>query len=461
MAYVPPSITDAGLVIPSYSDILAALISHYQGIYGATVWLAPDVPDYQDLAIRSLVSADTNSAMQQVYLGFSLASAVGPQLDLLGVLIGTPRKVGTYSTVLLTITGNAGAVITSGQALDVIGNYWLLPQTVTIPSGGSITVSATAQNIGAVTAQPNTITIIATPTAGWTGVNNAAAATAGNPIEADSAYRARLMISQSLPSLSLPAGTAAGIAAVSGVTRSQVYENPTNATDSNGLPAHSIECVVEGGAPADIAQAIYNNRGIGCYTNGSTTVTVTDPNNGNFAMPIRFDILTYLQIFVSVSVHPISSAFNTSMLTAVQTAVINYLNGLGIGQPVVYGELFDAALTARPDPENPAFTVNAITYGAQAASTTGNTTAGSQTLAITGSVTGIASNQPVTGPGIQAGTTVAGISGSTVTLSLPATATGNGVTVVFYSPVAAFTTIAMPFNKAAQANTSQVQVVQV
>lgn len=47
MAYVAPYIDpNAGLVIPSYADILADLIAQFQGIYGNTVYLGVDSADY-------------------------------------------------------------------------------------------------------------------------------------------------------------------------------------------------------------------------------------------------------------------------------------------------------------------------------------------------------------------------------------------------------------------------------
>jgi uncharacterized phage protein gp47/JayE len=397
--------------------------------------------------------------MQMVYLGFNPLTAIGPQLDLLGILIGTPRKISSYSTALLTVTGSAGTVITSGVAQDVTGQYWSLPASVTIPGSGSIAVTATAQTIGNITANASTITTIATPTSGWTAVTNPSGAVAGQPVESDSQYRARLIISQSLPSETLLAGTAAAIAAVSGVTRSMVYENPTNVTDGNGNPPHSITCVVEGGSSAAIAQAIYNNRGIGCLTNGTTSVNVTDPNNGNLTMSISFDILGYLEIFVAISVHPLAG-FTSATALAIQAGLVNYLNNLGIGEAVVYSELYGAALSARSNPDQPTFSITAITDGYAAASTTA--TLNSTTTVVVAVSTGIANGQAVTGPGIPAGTTVSNISGApSIVLSASATITATLVPLTFFTLETPPTTIPVAFNKAAQSASINVQVTQV
>jgi hypothetical protein len=66
--------------------------------------------------------------------------------------------------------------------------------------------------------------------------------------------------------------------------------------------------------------------------------------------------------------------------------------------------------------------------------TTGNITATSNQLTTLGSVAGLVNGDYIFGTGIQAGTTIINISGSTITMSQPATLNGTGITVTFYSP---------------------------
>ncbi len=70
---------------------------------------------------------------------------------------------------------------------------------------------------------------------------------------------------------------------------------------------------------------------------------------------------------------------------------------------------------------------------ARAHTFTATTTNGSRTLTAISSATGLVVGQVVTGAGIQAGTTITGITGSTITLSRPATANGGGVTITALS----------------------------
>ena len=454
MSYTAPTISSVGLVVPQYGDIVGYLVDQYKAIFGSASYLGPDSSDYQDIGVRGMIASDNENLLQSVYYAQNPQTAIGASLDRIGRLIGTGRKVATHSTALVTLAGTPGAIITNGVAGDINGNLWNLPTPVTIPSGGTISVTVTAQAIGNITAEIGTITSISTPTLGWASVSNAAAATPGNAVESDAVYRARLLVSQATPSRTLVAGTAAAVAAVSGVTRSQVYENPTGDVDSNGLPAHSITCVVEGGDLSDIAQAIYDNRGIGARTNGTTTVSVTDPSNSGISLSIEFTALGYIYVYVTISVHGLTG-FTTATQQQIAADVTAYLNSLGIGQPVIYSELYGAALNARPNPDQPLFSIRALSDGAQAAQTTATLTSGSANIVVT-SASGIATGQVVVGTDIPANTTVSLISGSTITLSANATAGGTGVVVSFFP--AATSDIVIPFDHAAKGVAANVVV---
>jgi uncharacterized phage protein gp47/JayE len=442
MSYTPPTIGSSGLTIPNFNDILQYLITQYQAIYGASVYLGSDSPDYQDLAIRALQATDAAQCLQAVYNGFNPQLSIGAGLDLCGRIIGPAREAATYSTAQVTLSGTPGTVVTSGTVQDVNGNYWNVASPATIGSGGTVTVPATAQQIGNITANPGDISQIASPTSGWTSVTNGAAASPGAAIEPDSAYRARLLISQALPSSTLRAGTEAAIAELTGVTRSIVYENQYGYTTSYGIcntantdagspansnvmwvelgfpldasvvgqpvniagttytitgyvgagitglgeitlsaspgtqtgvsfyigdgiaigPAHSITAVVEGGAQSDIAQAIYNNRGMGPYTCGTTSVVVTDANNAGTTMTISFYVLAYTPIYVTLNVHRLGG-FTSAIQAAIQAAVVAYLNALGIGQTAVWSEMFGAAVSVNPNPNTPLFSVRSLYLG--------------------------------------------------------------------------------------------------
>ena len=378
-AYIAPFISPtAGLVIPSYASILADLISGYQAIYPQVVYLGTDTAKYQEISIFALKCYDCNLATQLAYNARSPLTAVGSDLDSIVKMNGLARLPASYSTAPETITGVAGTVITNGLITDTQGNVWALPLSVTIPSGGSVTVGITCQTAGSIQAATGAInTISGGATAGWTGATNPSPALPGLPVEANSQLRARQALSVAAPSLTRLASTISAIAAVSGVTRyatgtptpggpGSSIENPTGATDPWGNPPHSISMVVEGGADLDVATAIYQKRGLGVYTNpdstaGSMSVPVTDPNTGTITT-IGFQRPSYVPIYVTMVIHGLTG-YTSATLTAIQDAIITYLNDLQIGEEVTFSAFYAVASSVMPNLLTPQFSITSLYTG--------------------------------------------------------------------------------------------------
>ena len=382
MAYTPPFIDATGLNINTYPDILAWYISQFQAIYPQVVYIGTDTAIYQEISITALMDYDAELGMQFVYNNQSPLTAVGTGQDSLYKLNGIARKGASYSTAPELISGVAGTIITNGTVTDTSGNIWALPTSVTIPSGGSVIVAVTCTTPGAIQAGANTIT---TPsggtTAGWTGATNPSQASPGLPIEADSQFRARQSISVAAPSLTRLASTIAAIAAVPNVTRyatgtitapsgpGSSIENPTGATDSWGNPAHSISMVVEGGTDIDVATAIYGKRGLGPYTNpnatdnptGTRSITVYDPNT-NTPSVMGFQRPNYVPIYVTMQVHG-QNGYSSAVLTAIQSALVTYLNSLQIGETVNYSAISAVAQSVMPNILVPQFSITSYTTG--------------------------------------------------------------------------------------------------
>lgn len=361
MAYAPPTVGPAGLTVPTYQDIFLDQLGLFQIIYGSTVYIGIDSPDYQWISSFCLKLADVMSAIQLAYGSRSPLTAIGYGLDAIGKINDVTRKAASFSTCTLAVGGDIGAVLTNCRAKDVNGFIWDLPPTVTIPGSGTINVTAICETPGNINAIPGDINTKFTPTAGWNTVTNPGAAVPGLPVESDAQFRARQSLSVALPSSTRLEGTVAAIAGLPGVSRYNVVENPTNSTDGFGNPPHSITAVVEGGADATIAQAIYDNKSIGCFTNGTTTVPVSDPT-GSLTIPISFDRPTYRQIWVLLNIHPLTG-YTSATTDEIRQGVVDYENSLQIGQSAILSEYYGAALTARPNPDQPLFSIRGLWIG--------------------------------------------------------------------------------------------------
>ena len=338
LATLAAQITDTGISAPAYSDIYASLQASVKAIYGTDVYIDPDSQDGQLLAIVAKAQYDANAAAIATYNSLSPATSQGTALSNNVKLNGIARLVASNSTATVTLIGTVGTVITNGVVQDINGNNWNLPSSVTIPSGGSINVTATAVDAGAITAGVGEINKIQTPTLGWQSVTNAASASVGAPVETDAALRQRQTLAVALPSLTVLDGLLGAVKSISGVSEAVAYNNDTNATDANGLPAHSISLVVNGGSDAVVAATIFDKKSPGVATYGSTTVTVID--SGGNSNAVKFYRPTVVEIDVVVTVHPLTSGWTTTIATEIKNAIVSYINALSIGADVYRSNLF-------------------------------------------------------------------------------------------------------------------------
>jgi uncharacterized phage protein gp47/JayE len=335
-----PTISAAGITIPSYNDVLQSLVASMQQIYGSDIVVSPDSQDGQWLAVIAQAITDQNNAAVALYNSFSPVYAQGSQLSSLVKLNGLSRNVPTNSTAVGTVTGSVGISIVNGVVKDVNGNLWNLPAAVTIPISGSIVVTVTAQQPGSTPAQIGDISQIFNPQYGWTSFTNTSSATVGAPVESDATLRRRQAASTSLPALGILASIFAAIGNVPGVTRWQVYENATGAPDSNGVPAHSFCSVVEGGTTTAIAAAIVSRKPPGIQTFGTTTVNGKDAVNLPYA--INYSVLAYTQVFVNYVIQSLSG-YTAAVGTDSLNAIVAFINSLTIGESLYYTQLLAAA----------------------------------------------------------------------------------------------------------------------
>jgi uncharacterized phage protein gp47/JayE len=339
LATLAAQVDGNGISAPTFEDIFASLQTSFAQIYGSDAVLTADSQDGQLLAVFATAIHDCNQTAVAVFNAFSPSYAQGAGLSSIVKLNGLARLVPTKSTVNVTVSGDIGTVITNGVVGDGTNN-WDLPASVVIPSAGELVVTATAQQAGAVPAGVGAISKIVTPTMGWTGVTNLAAATPGAPLETDATLRRRQTLSSSLPAQSVVASIGASLASVPGVLSYVIYENDTNTTDANGVPAHSICAVVEGGDVNAIAAAIAFKKTPGTGTFGSTSIVVYDASG--VPSTIRFYVLTLVSIDITVNVTAISG-YVSSTTDKIRAALAQYVNTLGTGDDSYIGRLWGPA----------------------------------------------------------------------------------------------------------------------
>lgn len=343
---VPIPVIDAtGFHLPSFGDVLAAHKADYQAVYGQSVHLSdPADQDVEWISIEASGFMDCYNLAFSVYNSFSPATAQGTGLSSVVKTNGITRDVAGFSTATVTIIGQAGTVLT-GQTVGDGLNAWTLPSPIVIPLSGAIDVTATCIVPGAITAPPGSLSALLNPTRGLQSISNATAATPGAPVETDPVLRVRQTASTELPAVGIVDGICGAIVALPNVARARVYENDTNASDVNGIPGHSIAVVVDGGDIGAIAQVIADRK-LSSGTYGTSSAIVT---TGAAAIPrtIRFFRPTEPPITVTITLKALTG-FTTDVQAEIQTAVANFINGLGIGDGTLgaidIGRLYGPAL---------------------------------------------------------------------------------------------------------------------
>lgn len=360
------TVTASGISAPDYQTILSTITEYFQQIYGTDAYLEPDSKDGQIVALVALAVHDANNTAIQVYNSFSPSSGMTDALTRNVKINGIARKAATNSTVDVTLTGTAGTTITNGSVKDANGVIWNLPASVTIDVSGAVTVTATCANSGAVAAVAGSITKINTPTRGWTAVSNASAATVGSAVETDAQLRVRQAQSVAIPALTPFDAVDGAIANVTGVTRHKLYENDTGSVNSDGIPAHSIAAIVDGGNVTDIAQTIRGKKGQGVATFGSTTVTVPDKYDNPHA--ISFSRSTDVPIYVAITLK-VFTGYTTQIGEQIKQAIADYINSLTIGDDVLLSRIYSPANLGVVSGGNAKYyDINALTIGKSAGS---------------------------------------------------------------------------------------------
>lgn len=338
LSTLAPTVSSTGISSPAFTDILASLQASFQTIYGADVYLGNDTQDGQLLAIFAKAIFDSNQVAVAVYNQFNPSFAVGVGLSNLVRINGIARLIASNSQVDLLIGGTVGTIITNGIAADANGNLWALPASVTIPVGGQITATATCTEVGSIAANVGTVTLINTPVLGWSTATNTSAASLGASVEDDATLRLRQAQSVSLPALTVLAATVAAVEAITGVTEVAAYENDTGDVDSNGLPAHSISLVVNGGDATAIATAIMIKKTPGCFTYGSTVLPIVD--SVGVTHNIAFYVPTNYPIKIALTIKALAG-YTSATGTAIKQSLVDYINNtLRIGQPVFISRLY-------------------------------------------------------------------------------------------------------------------------
>lgn len=328
-----------GLTVKTYTESRNDLILGYQSIYGADINVDQNSPDGQQIGITTQIATDLREVLVRINNGFDPDLAEGRILDQRAAINNVIRQGGTYTITPIDIVVSQTVTLAGldddfndplgeGYTIsDDAGNEFILIDTQTL-TAGSHTVNFRAKNVGLVETTTGTIQNPVTIVLGVTSVNNPSSPIQiGSEEETDAELRTRRQRSVALASNGYLNGIRAALLNLDGVSEAAVFENFTNAVDADGIPAHGIWAIVEGGANSDIADVIYEKKSYGSNMKGDTTVTIDTPSGGVFVA--RFDRPSSEDLYVRFDIQKIktTAVFDTDAIKEYMVANIEYKIG--------------------------------------------------------------------------------------------------------------------------------------
>jgi uncharacterized phage protein gp47/JayE len=317
----------AGFTIKPFETIKSELEAAYRAELGASIDTTPESVLGQLIGIHAEREAELWELGLALWNSRQPDYAEGVSLDELAGLTGTVREPPRKSTVTATWYGSAGTSIPAGRVASVAGypdRRFVTLADATVGGGGSVAVAMESEDYGPIVANAGTLTVIETPVGGITSVTNALDAEVGADEETDAALRIRREEELRAQGEASIEAIRSELLQMEGVTSVTVFHNPTDATDADGIPPHAVEAMVQGGADADIREALFSSVAAGIATHGTESGTVTDEQGDThtveFTRPEELDIKVEVT-FEHTADYPLDGD------AQVKAAVVNFAEG--------------------------------------------------------------------------------------------------------------------------------------
>jgi len=207
-------------------------------------------------------------------------------------------------------------------------------------------VSAQADVTGEVVQPVDTVNQIATPVLGWVLATNFTEATGGRLIETDSELRNRMSTSKYDKASNILESLYSALKSVTGVTEVIIYENESNVTDVNGVPAKSFMCVIAGGDDQELVDTIWKNKPLGIlsYQSGATfpdDYTFEALDSQGYPHPIGLNRPTPKPIYISIDLETVAGVFPSDGIAQMKSAIVEYFKAnFGISDDILYSRVY-------------------------------------------------------------------------------------------------------------------------
>ncbi len=290
----------------------------------------------------------------------------------IAAISGTVPRAATASRILgVTLNIEPGEEVPAGSLASVAGRPDLVFSLDEAGENAGMAAADflgdfTCTQLGPIVVNANTLTVIDTPVSGWNTVNNLAAAVPGNLADTSLTLRERREAQLALRGGStidalradlLDSDSTPELVTVEAVI---VLENVGPAPDLNGLPPHSIECIIDDGPVPSVdndvlAQVIWEGgKATGIRAYGSETGIAKDAINND--QIVGFSRVTRLPIYIVATVTT-SDSFPVDGLEQVAAAWVARGGAYDVSEDVVALFVRAAAFEVAGVVDVPTFTI--------------------------------------------------------------------------------------------------------
>jgi hypothetical protein len=338
---------------PDYTQVYA-LLALAPGTYPASTW--DDSTGGTGALLTSTLLAGVSGATSQQFANVSEITPVSLEgtVDIANgnsyCLFTNPQTLPANALLVFASQPSevyfTSSAVTASTTVFLTTSYTGTTASATTATPGTIALMQATAIGPTPTVNDNTLTIITTPLAGWSYINNpplgsapnSSQAQAGEAEEQDAAYALR----QSQDVAGEGGCTAAACAAaLNELGAAQVppialvvtvLENTTNApltVDGYTLPPHTYAPIIGAGlntwptsaaGMAAIAAVVYANKPPGITSFGTTGVTVVDPLLG--PQLVSYTVPAPQPLYITVTVVPRAGVVFASLTSAIQSALV-------------------------------------------------------------------------------------------------------------------------------------------
>jgi uncharacterized phage protein gp47/JayE len=412
-----PTFGPNGFIAPLESAILAGILADYNAAFGGNLNLDQTTPQGQLAVSMAAVLGYANDLYLAYTNGVDPAFANGRMQDAIARIYFLERKPALPTTVQAVCSGLTGTIIFSGaKAITTDGHIFQATATSTIPAGGSVTLPFECLETGPIPCPPGALNSIYQTLPGWDSVTNPDYGISGQDVESRADFEERRIESVAINAAGTLPAIHGSVHGVAGVLDAYVTENNTGSPVTIGgvsIAAHSLYVCVAGGAPADVAKAIWRKKNPGCGYTGATTVTVVDDNSG-YSIPypsysVSFQTAAPLQIVFAVSIAS-NALIPADAEAQVAAAIIAAFTGSDGGErakigATVFASRFYANVAALGAWGQSIIAINVGSANSPAATYTASISGLTMTVTAVASGT-LAVGQTVTGAGLLPGTVI-------------------------------------------------------